>query len=245
MFLAPPTLHGGPSYLHIMVSPPAPCYCHSQSWQAWLGALPIEALNERNNKPSFNASPPATNRQIAYASLPLHRRPARAAERTSLLFAVAVTVRPGLARGFSPPMSARKKKGASAQGLVPTIPHRTNVVSTKRAPGKNVISTGATDGIIVRRAAERSLYLPLPFTNPTATEPAGPWLFLSSPKTPPKQEIPNKDAPLNIFKTCHIGSRHPARIEIYKEKRITVAAGRAIPAYNSFRMKILAITPFE
>jgi hypothetical protein len=122
MFLAPPTLHGGPSYLHIMVSPPAPCYCHSQSWQAWLGALPIEALNERNNKPSFNASPPATNRQIAYASLPLHRRPARAAERTSLLFAVAVTVRPGLARGFSPTMSARKKKGASAQGLVPTIP---------------------------------------------------------------------------------------------------------------------------
>jgi hypothetical protein len=245
MFLAPPTLHGAPSYLHIMVSPPAPCYCHSQSWQAWLGALPIEALNERNNKPSFNASPPATNRQIAYASLPLHRRPARAAERTSLLFAVAVTVRPGLARGFSPAMSARKKKGASAQGLVPTIPPQNKRRLDQTRPRKKR-HLDRSDGRHHRPS--RSGEIPVfasPFTNPTATEPADPCLFLSSPQTHQKTRIPNKDAPLNIFKTCHIGSRHPARIEIYKEKIITVAAGRAIPAYNSFRMKILAITPFK
>jgi hypothetical protein len=55
-----------------------------------------------------------------------------------------------------------------------------------------------------------------------------PCLFLSSPQNRRKAQIPNNDAALNISETCHIGSYHSVKLEIYKEiKRELHPAGSA------------------
>jgi hypothetical protein len=72
---------------------------------------------------------------------------------------------------------------------------------------RNVISTEATDSLIVRRAAERPLYFPsalskrdLQRDQPVLAFPGPYSLFsLSSPKITPKREIPNKHAAKIIF----------------------------------------------